>query len=156
MAINLNDTTPAAPAGSTNVAWQEDVSGNVSAYVPSTGGTGPVDSTGNVADIPGTTIITPASSGLFRITATIIVTVVDAVSSTLPSVVITWTDADNSTGQSFTLTPTNAGNLLTTFQQANMEINALASGNIQYSTTGYASNTPATMTFALHIRTEPM
>ncbi len=156
MSINLNDTTPAAPAGATNVAWQQDVSGNVSAYVPSTGGTGPVNSTGNTANIGATTILTPASSGLYRITAYIIVTVVDPVSSTLPSVVITWTDQDNSTSQTFTLTPTNAGNLLTTFQQANMEVSALASGNIQYSTTGYASNTPATMTFALRIRTEPM
>ena len=32
MSINLSDTTPAAPGGSTNVKWQTDVSGNVSAY----------------------------------------------------------------------------------------------------------------------------
>lgn len=31
----LNDTTPAAPAGNTNVTWQTDGSGNASAYVPS-------------------------------------------------------------------------------------------------------------------------
>lgn len=31
--INLNDTTPAAPAGSFNVLWQVDASGNVSANV---------------------------------------------------------------------------------------------------------------------------
>ena len=29
-----NDTTPAAPAGSQNVKWQVDGSGNVSAYLP--------------------------------------------------------------------------------------------------------------------------
>ena len=33
MAINLNSTTPAAPTGGGNVTWQEDGSGNVSAYV---------------------------------------------------------------------------------------------------------------------------
>lgn len=31
--INLSDTTPAPPSGSQNVKWQEDSSGNVSAYV---------------------------------------------------------------------------------------------------------------------------
>ena len=31
--VNLNDNTPAAPTGGTNVKWQEDASGNVSAYV---------------------------------------------------------------------------------------------------------------------------
>jgi hypothetical protein len=37
MATNLNDTTPAAPGGNTNVLWQKDGSGNVSAYVPAAG-----------------------------------------------------------------------------------------------------------------------
>jgi len=36
MSINFNDTTPAAPGGSTNVKWQNDSSGNASAYVTST------------------------------------------------------------------------------------------------------------------------
>ena len=31
--INLNNTLPAAPSGSQNVSWQQDGSGNVSAYV---------------------------------------------------------------------------------------------------------------------------
>lgn len=34
MPSNFNDTTPAAPAGSTNVKWQTDGSGNNSAYAP--------------------------------------------------------------------------------------------------------------------------
>lgn len=33
MASNFNDTTPAAPAGDTNVKWQTDGAGNDSAYV---------------------------------------------------------------------------------------------------------------------------
>lgn len=36
---NFNGTTPAAPAGGTNVIWQFDLSGNVSAYVIGIGGT---------------------------------------------------------------------------------------------------------------------
>lgn len=34
MSSNLNNTTPAAPGGNTNVTWQSDSSGNVSGYVP--------------------------------------------------------------------------------------------------------------------------
>jgi hypothetical protein len=33
MSVNLNDTTPAAPAGGLNVKWQTDGSGNDSAYI---------------------------------------------------------------------------------------------------------------------------
>src|SRR5689334_18783086 len=31
---NLNDTTPAAPAGRANVTWQADGAGHISAYIP--------------------------------------------------------------------------------------------------------------------------
>ena len=37
MAINLNDTTPAAPSGGVNVKWQSDGSNNASAYMPLSG-----------------------------------------------------------------------------------------------------------------------
>jgi len=37
MPMNLNNTTPVAPAGNTNVTWQKDGSGNVSAYVSASG-----------------------------------------------------------------------------------------------------------------------
>lgn len=40
MSVNFNDTTPAAPGGKTNVAWQVDGSGNISANIAAaTGGT---------------------------------------------------------------------------------------------------------------------
>jgi len=34
MAVNFNDTTPAAPSGYINVKWQSDTSNNASAYLP--------------------------------------------------------------------------------------------------------------------------
>lgn len=40
MASNFNDTTPAAPAGGTNVKWQTDGAGNDSAYIHGTGAGG--------------------------------------------------------------------------------------------------------------------
>lgn len=38
MSINLDSSTPVAPAGYANVSWQKDISGNVSASLPSVGG----------------------------------------------------------------------------------------------------------------------
>jgi len=35
----LNSSTPAAPSGNTNVTWQFDQYGNISAYVPTPGAT---------------------------------------------------------------------------------------------------------------------
>lgn len=37
MSITLNSITPAAPSGGTNVTWQQDMSGNVSGYIPIAG-----------------------------------------------------------------------------------------------------------------------
>ena len=41
--INLNDATPAAPAGGLNVKWQQDGMGNISAYLPISGIPQPVE-----------------------------------------------------------------------------------------------------------------
>jgi len=38
MAVNLNNTTPAAPLGNTNITWQKDTLGNASGYVPTGAG----------------------------------------------------------------------------------------------------------------------
>lgn len=94
--------------------------------------------------------------GMWRITAYIIVTQAATVSSTLPSIVITWTDQNNNTSQTFTLTPTNAGNTLTTFQQASMAVSPKGITNINFSTTGYATNGATSMQYAVHVRTEAM
>jgi hypothetical protein len=154
MSINLNNTIPAAPANATNVVWQEDVSGNVSAYVGTAANVLPaVDTTGLTGNVSATTLFATTASRTFRISAYIIVTTAGSVSSTLPKITITWTDADNSQAQSFDLTPTNAGNALTTFEQAEMVIRALTTTNIQYATSSYASSA-AGMTYAIHLTIE--
>lgn len=154
MAANFSDSTPTAPAGSTNVKWQSDGSGNISAYLGSAPSVG-IDLTAQVADIVTTPILTPAASGLFRISVYIIVTTVDTVSSTLPSVTLTWTDPDNATSQSALVTATDSGNLLTTFKQVTFVVSADLSAPITYETNGYASaGTP--MEYALHIRAESL
>lgn len=45
---NLNNTTPAAPAGKTNVIWQVDVNGNISAYASGGGGSTPGGPTNSI------------------------------------------------------------------------------------------------------------
>ena len=157
MSVNLSNTTPAAPTGGTNIIWQTDGQGNVSGYVQSAVelvGDG-VDLTAQTANVgPNTLVTTP--SGYYRISAYIVVTTVDGASSTLPSLTITWNDQDNGQAQSFVLTPTNAGNLLTTLEQSDMIVSAGSSATIDYETSGYASGTPATMQYAVHIRVEQM
>jgi len=152
MASNFNDTTPAAPAGTTNVKWQKDGSGNISANVPTSAiDLIDVDLTAQAADIAPTTLFAVVNSGRFRVSGYIIVSQAATTSSVLPSIVISWTDPDNSTVQSLTLTPTNSGNLLTSFQEALAFISAKAATNIQYSTSGYASVGATPMQFALHL-----
>jgi hypothetical protein len=161
MSVNLSNTTPAAPTGSTNVTWQTDGAGNVSAYVTTAVeivGAG-VDATAQNANIPAANLIASPTAGQYRVSAYIIVTTVastGAATSTLPSVVITWNDKDNAQPQTITLTPTNSGNLLTTYQENDAILSVSASAPLQYSTTGYASNTASQMQYALHIRVEAL
>jgi len=160
MATNFNNTLPAAPAGSVNIRWQTDGSGNDSAYVPISAQeltSSNVDLTAQAANIVTSTLFTPTASGLYRVSAYLIVTTVastGASTSTLPSLTIGWTDTDNATPQTIVLTPTNAGNLLTTYQQASCVIDAVTAVAITYATNSYASNTAAQMKYSVHLRIE--
>lgn len=157
MSVNFSSTTPAPPTGATNVTFQTDGSGNLSAYIQSATelvGDG-VDLTAQNTNLgPASLVATP--SGFYRISAYIIVTTVDGVSSTLPSITITWNDKDNGQAQTLTLTATSTGNLLTTFKSAECIISAGSSAAIDYATTGYASNTSGQMNYAIHIRVEQL
>jgi hypothetical protein len=110
--------------------------------------------TGQGDNIGATTIVTPTVATLYRITAYIVVTTVDAVSSTMPKTTISWTDADNSQAETLDLTATSGGNALTTFAQASMLLKAKAAVALQYTTSGYVSNTAHAMKYSLSIVTE--
>lgn len=112
-----------------------------------------------------TTIFTPTTTGLFRVSAYLKVTTVDAVSSTVGPVTITYTDGSDSIAQSnviamqgaggtFSVTG-NAANTTATTSSGTLVINALVGVPIQY-TIGYISNTPGQMKYEAHIRVEPL
>lgn len=158
MSVNLSNTTPAAPAGSTNVKFQTDGSGNVSAYITSAvelTGDG-FDGTNQSANIPLTTLITTPTNGVYRVAAYIIVTTADGASSTLPKITLSWNDQGNGQPQTLDLTTTQTGNTLTTLQQGDAFLSIGSSAALQFQTSGYASGTPATMKYAIHIRVEQL
>jgi hypothetical protein len=130
-----------------------------------------VDLTARSADIAQATLYSvPANgAGMYRVSAYSVVTTAAGTSSTLPQILIAWTDNDtnvnnNSAPAQWSLN--NTGNAVgSTFSEYNTTaafivpppgfvVNAHASSNILYSTSGYASNPAAAMQFALHIKVE--
>lgn len=158
MSVNLSNTTPAAPAGKTNVIWQTDGSGNVSAYISAaTELVGDkFDATGQMANISTTSLVATPTAGRYRVSGYLIVTTPGGSSSTLPSIVLTWNDADNGQAQTFTLTPTSTGNALTTVEFGDAFISAGASAPIAFSTTGYVSAGVPAMQYAIHLTIEQL
>lgn len=156
MAINLNNTTPAAPAGSTNVSFQRDVSGNVSAYITASAElTGDnIDLTGQVANISASNLVASPAAGLYRVTVYIVQTVAATTSGTLPQVQITYKDNDSGATLTVNATATVSTNTVGTLTQATLILNSAAATTISYATTGYASSGATALAYALHIRVE--
>ena len=68
MSINLNNTLPAAPLGGQNILWQQDTSGNVSAY------TSLSDTMTTVVPVAGVVTLNCAMGNVFLIQVTMAVT----------------------------------------------------------------------------------
>lgn len=158
MSTNWNDVTPAAPTDHTNVVFQTDGSGNVSAYVPqSAHAFNALDLSAQAANISATDLVASADvvGGIYRVTVYIIVSQAATTSSTLPSVTISWTGGDSVTAQSVTVTAASpSGNVLTTLYQGSIVLNSAAAAAIQYATSSYASSGGTPMQYALHLRVE--
>jgi hypothetical protein len=123
------------------------------------------DATAQAANIGLTTLYTvPASgAGMYRISAYAVVTQAATTSSTLPNVQVSFTDNDTGiTGLGpYSFTGTNTGNSVgasnsipATPAAESAILNAKASTNIQYATTGYASSGATPMQYAVHIKLE--
>lgn len=106
---NLNDTTPAAPIGGANVRWQEDASGNTSAYIANRKVT--------IAPVAGVLTLDASASDVFQITVNAAIT---SMSITNPSdgqeIILLW--AQDTTGHAVT-TATNLLGVTTPSTTAN-------------------------------------
>lgn len=168
MAINLNDTTPAAPAGSTNGKWQEDASGNVSVYFSASATViNKVDLTAQTAAVSATSLVAAPATARYRISAYLKVTTpatTGAATSTLGGVTITYADGTDSVSQSVVMqmqtqagasATTNSGNTTTSVLSGELVIYAATGTAIQYAI-AYASNTAAQMAFEAHLAAEQL
>ena len=114
-----------------------------------------ITATAQTANIATTTAYAVPSTGAgqYRIEFKIIITTTAGTSSTLPSLTFTWIDRDNNATQTAVFIPTGgSGNSLTTIMTGVLEIDAAASTNIQYSTSGYASNPANAMQYAFRAK----
>lgn len=123
-----------------------------------------VDLTARSAAIAATTLYTPISTGMFRISAYLKVTTVDATSSTLGAVTITYTDGTDSVAQSNVMhmadqtgagVTSNSGNTTTSLLTGSMIIFATVGVAIKYAV-AYASNIAGTMQYEIHLKLEAL
>lgn len=157
MSLNLNDTIPAPPAGSTNIHFQRDVAGNASAYIKTPATLNPgVDLAAQVANIATTTLLATPPLGMYRVSAYIVQTVAATSSGTLPSVVVVFTDGDSSVTETLTLTAPSSANVVGTQALGSATFYAKPTADITYSTTGYASVGATALAYAIHLRIETL
>jgi hypothetical protein len=157
MSINMNDLLPAAPAGGTNVHFQRDVAGNVSAYMTTPASIlAAQDLTLQTANISATTLFPTPPIGMYRVSVYIVQTQAATTSGTLPSVVVVFTDGDTSVTETLTVTTTSTANTVGTQAQGRASFYAKSTADITFSTTGYASVGATPLAYAVHIRLESL
>jgi hypothetical protein len=93
MAINLNNTSPAAPSGSSNVLWQQDGSGNISASLPN----GVIQKV-SITSTSGAIILDCSTGNSFLITLHENITSLSIINPTYDGLEITILWQQNSTG----------------------------------------------------------
>lgn len=96
--------------------------------------------TGQTANVAATTVLASAPAGRYRITALAAVTTGASISSTLPAVQVRYTDNTDGVVKTATVTQTETGNTTATAAGGSALIDVQSGTNIQFLTTGYASN----------------
>lgn len=123
-----------------------------------------VDLTGQTAAKTTTTLYAVPTTAQYRLSWNAKVTTPDGASSTLGALTITYTDADNTVqmitaaaqNKNGTIETSDTGNSTTTVMLGlDMMLNARSGTNIQYAF-AYASGTPGTMAYNLHIKLESL
>jgi len=159
MSINFSSTTPAAPAGSVNVIPQNDGAGNMSFYVPESGvevfrSLNPALTANYNAGAP-QTVVTPTAPSVYRVSFSQAIVVVDAMSSTFPSLTLAWSDPGG-IARTKVLVATSATNTTAVESDGDAIIYTNGSTPVTVTSASYASNTPATMTYALGLIVEQL
>jgi hypothetical protein len=166
MSVNFNASLPAAPSGATNAVFQTDGSGNISAYVPSSGAVItntvlPILSpalTANYNAGSAQTIFTPSAVTVLRVSwsqAIVVAATTGAATSTFPSLTLSWTDVGGIT-RTQTLVSTSTTNTTAVQSQGVTVIYTNNSGPVSVTSASYASNTAAQMTYALTVYAETL
>jgi hypothetical protein len=157
MAINFSSTTPAAPAGSTLGVFQTDGSGNLSVYLPTSSSEAYKSLnptlTANFNAGSALTLFTPTAAGAYRISWSQAIVTVDPSSSTFPSLTLAWTDVGG-ISRTATLVSTSTTNTTAVESHGSITIYTNGSTAVTVTSASYASNTPATMTYALALVAE--
>jgi hypothetical protein len=156
MASNFNNTTPAAPAGFTNIIWQTDGAGNDSAYVATSGAevykSLSAGLTANFNSGSPQTLFTPTVAAAYRISWTQAIVVAGSVSSTFPSLTLGWTDV-GSIARTKTLVATSAVNTTAVESDGSAIIYTNNATAVTVTSASYASSA-AGMTYSLAITAE--
>jgi hypothetical protein len=121
-----------------------------------------LDVTAQQVNIGPATIYTvpPNGGGMYRMSGYTVVTQPATTSSILPTLFTNWTDNDLNISAGATILNSNSSNIIgatginATTAGGCVIINAKASTNITYSTSGYASTGTTAMQYALHIKLE--
>lgn len=154
MAINLNDTLPAAPAGSTNVSWQEDVSGNVSAHIAGFAGTPALVAQYDNAHLhynQAGLLFTTVVAGQYDIGAYVVCTESSAV-GTIPGVTIGYFDKDTGVAEIKSITDPADGTVVGSLNSGTRRISVGAAQPIAWETLGYVGyDAYGEVFYALHL-----
>lgn len=108
------------------------------------------------ANLGTTTVVSSALVGQYRACAYAKIITRDPVSSTLPSVSVTFQDVDTSNTITLQMSPTSTVNTTSTVTQGCVVIDVKANSPITYSSSGYVSNTPATMVYSVKFALEAL
>jgi len=157
MSANFSNTTPAAVSGGTNVLFQTDGSGNISAYTPSSApilSTATLNLTAQSAAITTTTLFATTVAGIYRLTYYLYVTTSgNAVNLTGT---FGWTDdsgaAANSVSTANIACNTLGANSTTAVGLGSIEFYAAITTNITYATA--LSGAIGTGRYAIRVRLE--
>jgi hypothetical protein len=101
------------------------------------------------------TLVVPSAAGMWRVSWSQSIVVVDGASSTFPSLTLSWTDVGG-IARTQTLVATSATNTTAVTSNGEAYVYSNSSTAIQVTSASYASGTPNTMTFSLALTCEKL